>query len=173
MHIALIGASSFVGSALLEEALARGHRVTAVVSNPRKLKAQANLEAVQVDVLEDAALTDALRGHDAEVSAFSGHAQKDILGYYMRGIRSIIAAAKRAGVPRKGLRERIPPGALRAGRHRGAACTSRSHFSSRRRCSTALSNRAKSIGTNLMSDHFGATAGTGVARFDGTWKYFI
>lgn len=31
------------------------------------------------------------------LSAFSGHAQSDILGYYMRGIRSIIAATKSAG----------------------------------------------------------------------------
>jgi putative NADH-flavin reductase len=34
------------------------------------------------------------------ISAFSGHAQDDILGYYMKGIRSIIAATKAAAVPR-------------------------------------------------------------------------
>jgi len=37
MKIALLGATGFVGSALLDEALDRGHQVTAVVRNPAKL----------------------------------------------------------------------------------------------------------------------------------------
>ncbi len=37
---------------------------------------------------------------DFVLSAFSGHAQADVLGYYLRGIRSIIAAVKKSGVPR-------------------------------------------------------------------------
>lgn len=41
-----------------------------------------------------------LQGHDAVVSAFSGHAQSDIYGYYMRGIRSVVAATKKSAVPR-------------------------------------------------------------------------
>lgn len=100
MSIALIGASGFVGSALRKEALARGHKVTALVSHPEKLQAQPNLAVAKVDVLDEAALAAKLRGHDAALSAFSGHAQSDILGYYLRGIRSIIAAVKSAGVPR-------------------------------------------------------------------------
>jgi|KBSMisStandDraft_5_1062788.scaffolds.fasta_scaffold246386_2 putative NADH-flavin reductase len=34
MNIALIGASGFAGSALLEEALGRGHRATALAVRP-------------------------------------------------------------------------------------------------------------------------------------------
>jgi putative NADH-flavin reductase len=100
MNIALIGASGFIGSALLDEALARNHAVTALVSHPEKLAARANLTAVATDVLDEARLAARLRGHDAVISAFSGHAQGDILGYYMKGIRSIIAATKAAAVPR-------------------------------------------------------------------------
>ncbi|NMG30634.1 NAD(P)-dependent oxidoreductase [Aromatoleum evansii] len=100
MNIALIGASGYVGSALLKEALARGHRVTALVSNPAKLAAQPGLEAVKTDVLDGAALASRLQGHDAVVSAFSGHAQADVRGYYVQGMRSIIAAARQARVPR-------------------------------------------------------------------------
>jgi putative NADH-flavin reductase len=100
MNIALIGASGFIGSALLDEALARNHAVTALVSHPEKLAARANLTAVATDVLDAARLAAQLRGHDAVISAFSGHAQDDILGYYMKGIRSIIAATKAAAVPR-------------------------------------------------------------------------
>jgi hypothetical protein len=100
MNIALIGASGFIGSALREELLARGHRVTALVAHPEKLPASANLTPVAVDVLDTAALAQKLRGFDAVMTAFSGHAQQDVLGYYEKGIRSIIHAAKQAGVPR-------------------------------------------------------------------------
>jgi hypothetical protein len=100
MDIALIGASGFIGSALREELLARGHRVTALVAHPEKLPAAPHLTAVAVDVLDTAALTEKLRGFGAVMSAFSGHAQKDVLGYYEKGIRSIIEATRHAGVPR-------------------------------------------------------------------------
>ncbi|RYF35978.1 MAG: NAD-dependent epimerase/dehydratase family protein, partial [Comamonadaceae bacterium] len=50
MNIALIGASGFIGSALLAEALARGHSVTAVVTKPEKLTASPKLRAIACDV---------------------------------------------------------------------------------------------------------------------------
>ena len=101
MKIALIGASGFIGSALREEALRRGHQVTALVSHPKKLNATAtNLSVKQVDVQNTAQLTEALTGADVVISAFSGHAQDDIRGYYVQGVKSIIAAVKAADVPR-------------------------------------------------------------------------
>ena len=99
MRIALIGASGRVGRPILEEALARGHRVTALVTNPAKL-AELHVETRRVDALDTAALADALRDHDAVISAFSGHARDDVLEYYVRGMRSIVQAAKLAHVPR-------------------------------------------------------------------------
>lgn len=39
MKIALIGATGYVGASLLEEALNRGHQVTALVRHPQKLAA--------------------------------------------------------------------------------------------------------------------------------------
>ena len=100
MKIALIGASGFIGSGLREEALSRGHQVTALVSNPAKLAPAPNLSAKAVDVNDTAALATALAGHDVVISAFSGHAQSDVREAYGRGVRSIIAAAKQAAVPR-------------------------------------------------------------------------
>lgn len=101
MKIALIGASGFIGSALREEALRRGHQVTALVSHPKKLNATAtNLSVKQVDVQNTAQLTEALTGADVVISAFSGHAQDDIRGYYVQGVKSIIAAVKAADVTR-------------------------------------------------------------------------
>lgn len=99
MRIALIGASGRVGRPILEEALARGHRVTALVAHPEKL-ADLHVEIRRVDALNTSALADAMRDHDAVISAFSGHAQDDVLEYYVRGMRSIIQAAKLARAPR-------------------------------------------------------------------------
>jgi putative NADH-flavin reductase len=100
MQIALIGASGYVGSALRNEALARGHQVRAIVSNPGKLAPAAGLQVVQADVLDSAALATAVEGSAAVISAFSGHAQADVRGYYVRGVHAIVAALRRAGVPR-------------------------------------------------------------------------
>ena len=100
MKIALIGASGFIGSALRAEALQRGHQVTALVSNPARLEPAGGLTVQAVDVNQTSALAALLAGHDVVISAFSGHAQSEVREAYGRGIRSIIAAAKQAGVPR-------------------------------------------------------------------------
>jgi uncharacterized protein len=100
MDIALIGASGFIGSALRQEALARGHNVTALVSQPEKLAAAPRLTAVKVDVNDTGALAATLKGHDVVLSAFSGHAQSDVLSYYLKGITSVITATRQAGVAR-------------------------------------------------------------------------
>jgi uncharacterized protein len=100
MKVAIIGATGFVGSALRKEAAERGHEVTALVSNPGKVAASGKVTALQANVLTEDALAQSLKGHDAVVSAFSGHAQADVRGYYVKGIQSIISAAKKAGAPR-------------------------------------------------------------------------
>lgn len=100
MKVALIGATGFIGSGLRKELLSRGHRVTALVTHPEKLSPHPNLTVVKIDVLDTATFRTQLTGHDAVISAFSGHAQGDIYEYYVRGIRSIILASKAANVPR-------------------------------------------------------------------------
>ncbi|GGX85795.1 NAD(P)H-binding protein [Massilia dura] len=100
MKIALIGATGYIGSALLAEASSRGHDVKALVSRPEKVPARPGVQAVQADVQDRDALAALLVGADAVISAFSGHAQQDVRGYYLRGIESIVAATRAAGVPR-------------------------------------------------------------------------
>lgn len=100
MNITLIGASGFIGTAVLNEALARDHRVTALVTRPERLSAHANLTALAADVMDVAALTAQLAGADAVVSAFSGHAHADTFDYFVAGTRNIITAAKEARAPR-------------------------------------------------------------------------
>ena len=69
-NVTLIGASGFVGTALLNELLARGHKVTAVVRNPEKINvSNPNLTIVKTDVSDTDALTEACKGKDAIISA--------------------------------------------------------------------------------------------------------
>uniref|UniRef100_UPI002147DF64 NAD(P)H-binding protein n=1 Tax=Tahibacter caeni TaxID=1453545 RepID=UPI002147DF64 len=65
MKIALIGATGFVGAAVLQELLSRGHEVSALVRSPEKLAARAGLTPVRVDVRDAAAVAAAVRGADA------------------------------------------------------------------------------------------------------------
>ena len=102
MKIALIGATGNVGSHVLKEALSRGHQVTANVRDASKLpEGQSNVTANETDVTDTAALTAALRGHDAVISAFnSGWQNPNLYADYKRGYASILAAVKRSGVKR-------------------------------------------------------------------------
>ncbi len=101
MKIALIGATGYVGAALLEEALNRGHQVTALVRNPQKLPQHERLSAVASDINDVTALTAQLRGHDAVLSAYNpGWDQADIRTQFIAGSKAIVAATKAAGVQR-------------------------------------------------------------------------
>jgi len=105
MKIALLGASGFVGSALLDEALARGHEVTAVVRHPEKLANRPRLTARAGDVNDTDALAALVAGHDALISAFNpgwtpGTVRPEMYDEQVRGTTSIIAAAKKAGIER-------------------------------------------------------------------------
>ena len=100
MNITLIGASGFIGTAIMNEALARGHQVTALVTRPERLPVRAGLNALGADVMDVARLTSQFAGADAVVSAFSGHAQADVFEYFVAGTRNIITAAKEARAPR-------------------------------------------------------------------------
>jgi len=101
MKLALIGATGYVGAALLEEALNRDHQVTALVRHPEKLPQHPNLIAIESDVHEVAALSEKLRGHDAVLSAFNpGWGVADIREQFVTGTKAILTATKAAGVPR-------------------------------------------------------------------------
>jgi uncharacterized protein len=101
MNIALIGATGYVGSHLLTEALDRGHLVTAIVRHPDRLPIRQGLTPAEGDVFETDRLAELLAGHEAVISAFSPG--KDAADKYQRmvdGAKAIIAATKKAGVRR-------------------------------------------------------------------------
>ena len=100
MKLAIIGATGFVGSAVLQEALQQGHDVTAIVRHPEKLAAHPSLTAKAVSVFDEAALADVLRGHDAVISAYNpGWTNPDIQSQMIEGSAHIVNATKLAKVP--------------------------------------------------------------------------
>ncbi|NQD92629.1 NAD(P)-dependent oxidoreductase [Pseudomonas sp. CrR25] len=101
MKLALIGASGFVGAAVLQEALNRGHQVTGIVRQPHKLPQHPALSAVAGDAYAADALAEALTGHDAVIHAFNpGWGQAQIRERFIQGTQAIYAAVKQAGVRR-------------------------------------------------------------------------
>lgn len=101
MQVALIGGTGFVGSALLQELLQRGHQVVALVRDIAKLPAQAGLQLVQTDVMDAAAVAQAVRGSQAVLSAYNaGWANPQIYADFMRGSQAIVQGIKAAGLKR-------------------------------------------------------------------------
>ena len=101
MNIALIGATGFVGAAILQEALNRGHVVTAIVRNPDKLHAHPNLRALKGDIYNQQELARLVAGHEAVISAFNpGWTNPDIYNEQVKGTRAIINGVKNAGIKR-------------------------------------------------------------------------
>lgn len=100
--IVLIGASGFVGSAILNEALNRGIQVTAVVRNPESIKiSNADLTVVKADVSDAGKVAEISKGADAVISAFNpGWTNPDIYEETLKVYPRILEGVKKAGVKR-------------------------------------------------------------------------
>src|SRR5687768_5862184 len=101
MKIALIGGTGFVGKAVLDELLQRGHAVTALARDPAKYAARDGLAAVHADATDAAQVADAVRGADAVVSAYNpGWQDPEIYANFLKGSRAILDGVRRSGVKR-------------------------------------------------------------------------
>jgi len=72
LKIAVLGASGHIGRVITEEAVSRGHRVTAVARDAGRLNDVDGVTAVSADVLDAQALAAAVAGHDAVIAALAG-----------------------------------------------------------------------------------------------------
>lgn len=96
MKLALIGATGFVGSAILQEALQRGHEVTAIVRDPAKLEPHPKLRPQKGEVYKEEDIARLVEGHDAVISAFNpGWNNPDIYNQQIKGTRAIMDGVKR------------------------------------------------------------------------------
>ena len=89
--IALIGATGNIGSRILDEALARKHKITAVTRDPRKLSAREGMTVRAGSTTDAPALAQLLKGHDAVVVSVK---------WNENDIRRVIDTIRRSGVKR-------------------------------------------------------------------------
>lgn len=101
-NVVLIGASGFVGTAILNELLNRGHKVTAIVRDAKKMTvSNPNLTIVEADVTDTDALKEAGKGKDAVISAYNpGWKNPHIYEDTLKNYPLIVESAKQAGVKR-------------------------------------------------------------------------
>jgi len=100
MRLFILGATGGIGRQLVDQALERRHRVTAFVRSPQKLgAARDGLTVIQGDVHNANAMSRALTGHDAVLSALGppGPARNTITS---DSARATIAAMQSAGIDR-------------------------------------------------------------------------
>ena len=101
MKIALIGATGFVGTAVLDELLGRDLRVSALLRDPAKLAPRPGLSAVVADAYDAESIAAAVRGHDAVISAFNpGWDESDLYEKFLRGASAIVRGVEASGVKR-------------------------------------------------------------------------
>jgi putative NADH-flavin reductase len=100
MKLVVFGAQGGIGAHVVEQALAAGHEVTAVVRRPAAMTPQHEcLKVVKGDVLEPATIRQAIAGKDAVVSAL-GIRNRAPTTVYSQGAANIIQAMQVAGVRR-------------------------------------------------------------------------
>ncbi len=98
MKVAIIGATGFVGSNILNEVVNRNHEVTAIVRNPKTTE---NVNWVKADVFNTDTLADALKGNDVVISAYNpGWTNPNIYDDFIAGSKAIQEAVKKSGVKR-------------------------------------------------------------------------
>ncbi|MGA9760880.1 MAG: NAD(P)H-binding protein [Gaiellaceae bacterium] len=99
MRIAVIGASGWLGGAITREALSRGHEVTAIGRDRVRLESVGATAVARADVTDSEAIAEAVRGHDAVVSAVVDRASEnwDVIP---RAATTLLEALPRAGVTR-------------------------------------------------------------------------
>ena len=90
-NIALVGMTGNIGSRILNEALARGHRVTGTTRGGADLPAREGVTVATVHPADAAALAAVLRGHDVVVVS---------LKWDVNDIDAVIEAIRKSGVRR-------------------------------------------------------------------------
>lgn len=98
MKLIIFGATGTVGRHLVDQALARGHDVTAFARHPSALElAHENLTLRAGDVLDPGAVADAVEGHDAVLVALGAGRKGKVRSI---GTKNVVDAMARHGIRR-------------------------------------------------------------------------
>jgi putative NADH-flavin reductase len=101
MKVAIIGATGFVGTAVLNELIHKGHQVTAIARNPEKLDSQSGLTIIKADATDVDALAEAAQGNEVVISAYNaGWANPNLYEDFLKGSKGIQEGVKKSGVRR-------------------------------------------------------------------------
>jgi len=100
MKIALFGASGTIGQRIAQEALNRGHEVTAIVRNPSRISiSHPHLAITEGNVSDPASVTKVVGGHDAVINAI-GPTDGEQAHIVVDAARALIAGLPLAHVDR-------------------------------------------------------------------------
>ena len=99
MRLTVIGATGGIGRSLVTQAVEAGHDVTAVVRDPAGLEADVRFVPVDMSEPDPAALSSAVAGADAVLSAL-GPRRRAERGIVSRGTAALVAAMSATGTRR-------------------------------------------------------------------------
>ncbi|MGO9606553.1 MAG: NAD(P)-dependent oxidoreductase [Candidatus Binataceae bacterium] len=99
MKLTIFAATGGIGRQALEQAVAAGHDVTAVVRDPKKLSAEIRIVTADLAAPDPAVLQSAVAGAGAVLSGLGPRSKSDA-GIASQGTRAIVQAMKAAGVRR-------------------------------------------------------------------------
>ncbi|HKT98602.1 MAG TPA: NAD(P)H-binding protein [Paraburkholderia sp.] len=98
LKIALFGATGMIGARIAAEAARRGHQVSALVRQPERVAAAANVHAEKGDLLDAANVAAAVRGHDVVASAYAPPMNQ--LDDLQTATRALVQGTRAAGLTR-------------------------------------------------------------------------
>ena len=103
MKLVVLGATGGTGLKVIEQAIERGHSVTAFVRDPKRLKVFGRrISVVEGDLLAQPELETVIQQHDAVLSGFGPHG--DGTGAWRRFALALTDAMRNTGVSRAAAR---------------------------------------------------------------------
>jgi len=99
MKISVVGATGPTGALVVEQAIARGHEVTAFVRNPDKLSSRPGLTVVAGALADTASFASAIAGSDVVICTLGTRLWRE-RGFMTAHLPEVTAAMQKAGVNR-------------------------------------------------------------------------
>lgn len=111
MKIAVVGATGRTGTQVVQQALLRGHHVTALARRPEAISLrQEGLVTAAADVLDYDSLLEALTGSEAVVSTLGIGASRKATVLYSQGIANVLSAMAATSISKLAVISAAPVG---------------------------------------------------------------